>query len=76
MKGALILTLGWAGPIHGSLLYLILNLAIGGGRGGQKGIDVSSFPQRYWAGAAMRFRHSSINHSAVQDNSDSPRMIS
>ena len=27
--------------------YLILNLAIGGDWGGQKGIDDSSFPQRY-----------------------------
>lgn len=28
--------------------YLILNLAIGGGWGGQKGIDDSIFPQRYY----------------------------
>jgi beta-glucanase (GH16 family) len=27
--------------------YLLINLAIGGGWGGQKGIDDSSFPQRY-----------------------------
>jgi hypothetical protein len=27
--------------------YLILNLAIGGEWGGQKGIDDNSFPQRY-----------------------------
>ena len=28
-------------------MYLILNLAIGGGWGGQKGIDLSIFPQQY-----------------------------
>ena len=27
--------------------YLILNLAVGGGWGEAKGIDVSAFPQRY-----------------------------
>ena len=28
--------------------YLILNLAIGGGWGGQKGIDENIFPQKYY----------------------------